>query len=126
MGVSMTDDESEDMYDTCLCCGKQVFPGVSDCPYCHNDPYSHFHECTYCGKSLPPDAARCPYCDNYTDGQGHRQGVRGQGQGRAERGSTFRKPDGSMKTIYVFIGWLLVLASILPLAMEFYYWVLRG
>ncbi len=29
-----------------------------------------YDACTYCGKSIFPGVAECPYCQHYTDGQG--------------------------------------------------------
>ena len=33
------------------------------------DP-GEYDACTYCGKSIFRGAAECPYCHNYTDGKG--------------------------------------------------------
>ena len=80
----MIDDEREDEYDRCAACGKSVFPGVSECPYCHEDPYLEMDACTYCGKSISPGVAECPYCKQYTDGLGPR-GMSGSAQSHGFR-----------------------------------------
>jgi hypothetical protein len=60
-----------------------------------------YEVCSYCGRSIFPDAPQCPYCGNYTDGQGPGQ----------------RPPDKDRRLppYLVLVGWLVILAFLLPL-----------
>lgn len=60
------DDNDEGMYADCAHCGKSVFAGVSECPYCFKDPSGEDFPCARCGRALPTGAAECPYCNTYT------------------------------------------------------------
>jgi hypothetical protein len=60
------DDEDESLYADCSHCGKSVFAGVAECPYCFKDPGGEDFPCARCGKALPTGAAECPYCKSYT------------------------------------------------------------
>jgi RNA polymerase subunit RPABC4/transcription elongation factor Spt4 len=102
--------DDDDSYDSCLSCGKSVFPGVSECPYCHNDPYAEYDACSHCNRSIAPGAVRCPYCGNYTDDRGPVRST----------DSFFRKPDGGFKTPFLIVMWLLVLTFLGEIAFQLY------
>jgi uncharacterized OB-fold protein len=103
-------DEDDETYDSCLSCGKSIFPGVSECPYCHNDPYAEYDACSHCNRSIMPGAVRCPYCGNYTDDRGP---VRSSE-------SFFRRADGSFKRPFVIILWLIILTTVAPILIALY------
>lgn len=98
------DNDNSDLYVSCVNCGKSVFAGVSDCPYCHKDPSGAHDVCSHCGKTLPEGVAQCPYCKNFTDGAGPRQG-------------------GGLPRIFVIAGWLVVLGFVLPLLIALINWL---
>ena len=109
------DVDEDSPYVACVHCGKDVFAGVSECPYCLKDPSGEAFGCANCGRDLPPDAAQCPYCGNYTDG-----------------GQTFkagaRKDDDGVKRwpkIFVIAAWLAILGTIAPLAIQMIEWLRR-
>ena len=85
---------------------RSVFAGVSECPYCHEDPSGEVNTCSYCNKRIAIGVAKCPYCGNYTDDQGPRGSAGGQ-----------RFPR-----IYVIAGWLVVIAFVLPLLIALVHW----
>jgi hypothetical protein len=94
-------------YVPCAHCGKEVFSGVSECPYCLKDPSGETHGCSYCGREIPPDTAQCPYCKNYTDEHGPRQEKK------------------KLSPIWVVAAWLAILATIAPLVLALVQWLWR-
>lgn len=64
------------------------------------DP-GEYDACTYCGKTIFPGAAECPYCHNYTDGKG----PLGTGEDIPRK----------LPAIYVAVGWVLVVLTVMPL-----------
>lgn len=103
-------DEDEDAYATCNSCGKSVFAGVSECPYCHEDPSGEINVCSYCNKRIPVDVAQCPYCRKFTDDQGP--------------GGSSRDRQG-LPRVFVIAGWLVVIAFTLPVLIALAQWLTR-
>src|SRR5579864_8353294 len=97
-------------YEICNSCGKSVFAGVSECPYCHEDPSGEVNLCSYCNKRIPLDVAKCPYCRNYTDDAGP----------RTRAGERPRFPR-----IFVIAGWLVVIAFVVPLLIALVQWLTK-
>lgn len=64
------------------------------------DP-GEYDACTYCGKTIFPGVAECPYCHHYTDGKG-------------PLGTDAEEPR-KLSPLYVTVGWVLVILTVLPL-----------
>src|SRR3954466_10768771 len=100
----MDDDAETSPYVACANCGKDVFSGVSECPYCFKDPSGEIHVCSHCGRDILPDAVQCPYCKNFTDDRG-------------SHGASAPK-EKKFSKVWVIAAWLAVLGTIAPLLLE--------
>ena len=98
------DDDDSDTYTTCANCGRKVFAGVSDCPYCLKDSQGRHDVCSHCGAEVMEGVARCPECGKYTDGAGPKENRR-------------------IPRIFVIAGWLVVAGILLPLLLALLNWL---
>ena len=69
--MSYDTDEDSETYAACAHCGKTVFAGVFECPYCFKDPSGEDFPCAKCGRELPTGVVECPYCKSYTGDRGN-------------------------------------------------------